>query len=932
MNGHSGTMSPVSVDGSDWSGINQYQKSDPPFSPTFSNRGNLATPPTSGVPSGTNGVRNGSASSQVSDSGNPSPPSSVAARSSDGTLADKKSARHKKMEEFLGQHYVALRRFLHMGYRDDPRNGKQSKARDKLLRLSATQFHELSTDVYDELLRRQQAAPSPSRPPRPDVPPFLPPREDFHEKRNQARQKLASLQHQRFRDLATDVYCELERRFPQFPARESRRASPAPSFRGRPSNGYPPGPYGPGYPPPPPGSRRSQSRGPPRGRGGYPSGGPPGSPFPPRHGSLGGAPPSVNGDGPTAKSFQSNTIVPNKSTMVEDDDDMAGMDDDYDARSDAFALDAVLQSRRGTTTTLGDGDRKLLADTQAQNSTLQDKVNKLEEMLKSKDEEIAKHQEDQSKVGKLEDLIKSKDEEIDRYREEQDKSQISTFERQEWEDIKMELESKISKAEDLNSSLQLELDKVRMEHDATERDLRTQIDESSRQGGSDPELQARFADLEIKHRGLQGELQEQQQVTEEVRREAAGFLMEMRALSEQSHSRWEHEERLSGEVHRLEEEIKQWKSRYAKAKSQLRHLRASTSGIPEALPDASTVARDNELLHENGLIKDVHVTKFQISIDELLRVARFDDHQLVMQQIKTVVIAVRHVLHDVEVSPDLGDGASQLRTKATRKVSATANNLITASKNFASSNGLSPVSLLDAAASHLSTAIIELLRLVKIQASVADDLDEVEEEQQLAQMQSPDYFSVAPSQRRMSNNGSVYSAMSPPSNHSRNPTSENIPNGLDHPMKVNYGLQPEDHELQELKLYVEDQTDGLVQSIQALVASIRGEEGLTTIRTHVSAISSVVTNVVASTEHFIHKPGTSPVLMDRAGSTIETLDYHRSRLLKAAAEGEGLSYDEVFNTVTNKLPPIAFEIARVTKELVQRFDPGHEDDAEDDFR
>lgn len=135
-----------------------------------------------------------------------------------------------------------------------------------------------------------------------------------------------------------------------------------------------------------------------------------------------------------------------------------------------------------------------------------------------------------------------------------------------------------------------------------------------------------------------------------------------------------------------------------------------------------------------------------------------------------------------------------------------------------------------------------------------------------------------------------------------------------------------------LQLYVEDQTDGLVQSIQALVASIRGEEGLTTIRTHVSAISSVVTNVVASTEHFIHKPGTSPVLMDRAGSTIETLDYHRSRLLKAAAEGEGLSYDEVFNTVTNKLPPIAFEIARVTKELVQRLDPGHEDDAEDDFR
>lgn len=421
MNGNSGAMSPVSVDGSDWSGINQYQKSEPPFSPTFSNRSNLATPPTSGVPSGSlgpngvngngagagangngnsnaslNGLVNGSTSGRLSDSGNPSPPSSVAgARSSDGgksntnsnsnTGGEQRSRRYKQMEEVLGQHYVALKRFLHAPYREE--RSKPNKARDKLLRLSPTQFHELSTDVYDELLRRQQAMPSPGRPPRADIPSALPPRDDFHEKRNQARQKLASLQHQRFRDLATDVFCELERRFPQFAGRDSRRASPAPSSRGRPSNGY-----GPGYPPPP-GARRSQSRGPRMGRG-YSSSGP-GSPmsggFPPHQGSMGG-PSSMNGDpAPLPKSFQSNTIVPNKSTMVEDDDDAVGTEDDYDARSDAFGLEAVL-SRRDTTTTLGEGERKLLADTQTQASGLQEKVDKLEELVRLKDEELSKYQ------------------------------------------------------------------------------------------------------------------------------------------------------------------------------------------------------------------------------------------------------------------------------------------------------------------------------------------------------------------------------------------------------------------------------------------------------------------------------------------------------------------------------------------------------------
>ncbi|OJJ35506.1 hypothetical protein ASPWEDRAFT_172308 [Aspergillus wentii DTO 134E9] len=897
-------MSPVSVDGSDWSGINQYQKTDPPFSPTFSNRSNLATPPTSGVPSGTLGPNGATLSTdapaRLSDSGNPSPPSSVAARSSDGTLSDQRGRRYKQMEEILGQHYVTLKRFLHAPYRDN-QGSRPNKARDKLLRLSPTQFHELSTDVYDELLRRQQAMPSPGRPgpPRPDIPPFLPPRKDFHEKRNQARQRLASLQHQRFRDLVTDVYCELERRFPHFASRDSRMVSPG----GRSPNGYgPPGPNG--YPPP--GARRSQSRGPPSRMGrGYSSGGP-GSPmggaFPPRKGSLGGPSPagSVNGDhGPLPKSFQSNTIVPNKSTLVEDDDDMAGTEDDYDARSDAFALDGVLQSRRGTTTTLGDGERKMLADAQSQVSVLQEKVDRLEGLVKSKDDELVKYQD-------------------------QDKSQVNGTKREEWEELKLELESKVSKAEDLNSSLQLELEKVRTEQD--------KIGEATAQSTGDNDLQARFADLEIRHKDLQAELLEQQHVTEEVRREASTFLMEMRTMSEQSHSNWEREEQLTNQVHKLEEEVKQWKSRYAKAKTQLRHLRTSSVGISDSRPDVGMVSRENELMHEDGLVKDVHVTKFQIAIDELLRIARFDDHRLVMQQIKPVIMAVRHVLQDVEAASN-----PETHAKATRKVSATANNLITASKNFASLSGLSPVSLLDAAASHLSTAVIELIQLAKIRATPVDELED-DDEGNLTQLKSPDYFSVTPSQGRLSNNESIYSALSPPSVQSRDRTNSHlttsehvVPNKPEPATQFNYSVQPEDHELQELKLYVEDQTEGLVQSIQALVASIRAEDALITVRTHVSAISSVVTNVASSTEHLINKPGAHPALRERSGPIIQTLDAHRGRLVETAADGEDAFSAEQLREITNKLPPIAFEIARETKELVQRLEPANYED-EDDFR
>ncbi|KAG0235132.1 component of the polarisome [Actinomortierella wolfii] len=45
--------------------------------------------------------------------------------------------------------------------------------------------------------------------------PFLPVRDDYHPKRNQARQKLATLPQNRFKDLASDVYVQLERQFPE---------------------------------------------------------------------------------------------------------------------------------------------------------------------------------------------------------------------------------------------------------------------------------------------------------------------------------------------------------------------------------------------------------------------------------------------------------------------------------------------------------------------------------------------------------------------------------------------------------------------------------------------------------------------------------------------------------------------------------------------
>lgn len=111
------------------------------------------------------------------------------------------------------KYYAGLREFLNIRIgHEATSNVTSSRARVKLQRLTTQQVHELSQDAHDELLRRRMASGNNAT----NVPPFLRPRRDFHEKRNHARHKLSTLQPGRFQDLATDILCEIERRNPHF--------------------------------------------------------------------------------------------------------------------------------------------------------------------------------------------------------------------------------------------------------------------------------------------------------------------------------------------------------------------------------------------------------------------------------------------------------------------------------------------------------------------------------------------------------------------------------------------------------------------------------------------------------------------------------------------------------------------------------------------
>jgi predicted nuclease with TOPRIM domain len=613
---------------------------------------------------------------------------------------------------------------------------------------------------------------------------------------------------------------------------------------------------------------------------------------------------------PLPKTFQSNTIVPNKGTLVEDDDDSAGDDDDAFNLEGAAARRQTNKSAKSMSTSMSMAQDKLVVDLESQVKELQGKLGNLEGSLRDKDDEIQR----------LKDADSMRD-------------GNTASERAEWDDLRFSLEEKVEQAESLNSALRADIDRLRNENEDSTRSLRAQIvdlelrpaQQASDIGGG--EWRQRCEELER-------ELSDQQQVTEEVRQDASTFLQEMRELSARSDAAVEKEERLVQQVSSLEAELKDWKSRYARAKTQLRTLKASSIGLSAMLsPDISNYTRDPGFATPDGLVKDVHVTKFQLSIDELLQTARKAGSEQTLESMRHVVKCVRAITGDIDSTPlsqmqspnssimgDIPASPEKQQARLKSRVSATANNLITATKNHVASNGISPVSLLDAAASHLSTAVVELVKHVKVRHTPQSELEEENEDDDrpmpLKPTVYPGYQPYSPGLVNPATNGASSGPGHRRHQSSRGGSSDTTGystysspySGYDRQSAAMNGISPPvDSGMTEFKNYLEDQTALLVQSIQPLVNLIRSSPTSSPaeeqqIYEFIQDIAQAVEDTGDRTYDAVDKLS-NPALKKHAIPVVEVLDECRQNMLAVDVRGGG----------RDKIPPLAFKTARALK-------------------
>jgi hypothetical protein len=581
------------------------------------------------------------------------------------------------------------------------------------------------------------------------------------------------------------------------------------------------------------------------------------------------------------------------------------------------------------------------------------------------------------KLDSMEDTLKKKDDELnDVLNGERSKAAAADSAKQDWDEERANLEDKLAEAQELNDSLQREMDRIRGEHASETRELREEMEQAQQtssnamsNGAADPELQR-------ENNALRMALEEQEHVTEEVRREAQEFLREMRMISQQSGATWEKQSEMEQTIESLESEVREWQNRYARTKTQLRDMRGSSAGLTLD-QDAAKYVREKGFVEDNGLVKDIHVTKFQLAIDDLLRRAREDSPDRVIDSMKAVVVSVRRITKDIDGSAQNGEAAMQYQ-KLKSRVSSTANNLITASKNFATSAGISPVTLLDAAASHLVAAVVELLRAAKIRATPANELED-DDDGTVTPVDSSGFFSPQSTAQslvsrevslqdplpppppfqglgpmsRASVDSSTYSPVSSPrESFAKGPMARNRSatngsegyGGLNRALPIapsanggkptnglyNATRQQPDRRTEDLKIYLEDQTAVLVQTIQNLVQLVRDDADIDQVTEEIDVITDVVGQVTAETTQAVGPPHDGAELVKRLAECRAGLMEAGTRGLDLARDGNGSASRE-WRMWTQTLPPIAFEIARETKELVQRVDQLVRDDGADDF-
>ncbi|CAO3624788.1 unnamed protein product [Mucor hiemalis] len=230
------------------------------------------------------------------------------------------------------------------------------------------------------------------------------------------------------------------------------------------------------------------------------------------------------------------------------------------------------------------------------------------------------------------------------------------------------------------------------------------------------QMEDQYKKLNDKYDTLNREYSEQQEAVRTVKQETKQMLDELKRLAIVNEELLSEKEKTDAIILKLQGELKEWQIKYEKTRIELRSIKASS--ITE-FDHTKSIINENFLQpSRDGFISQDHIFSYQANIDNLLTVARSSNPSQVINVMKNIVTVCRCITEDVETQEEtlFTETKNSLYNLKTR-FSASLSDLLIAGKYHASGMGISPVSLLDRLAGHLTSVIVELVKLLGMRAS-----------------------------------------------------------------------------------------------------------------------------------------------------------------------------------------------------------------------
>ena len=233
-------------------------------------------------------------------------------------------------------------------------------------------------------------------------------------------------------------------------------------------------------------------------------------------------------------------------------------------------------------------------------------------------------------------------------------------------------------------------------------------------------------------------MQADPQLLRQLQSDMQGLLEELTELSQRNDELMTAKDADLTVIRDLDAQCKDYKRKYESAKTELRGLKGrsllwslrvrplrtqfhpATSQLFLQPPKTD----DNFPMASDGIILDIHLTAFTSAIDSLLTAGRSNSPTRVLVPMKAVVNAVTAITDDLrrfQRSPLSDKVDFDLLLPLRDRAETTLSNLVVATKNHATSAGMSPVSLLDAAASHVALTITEIAKIAFIRRATPEE-------------------------------------------------------------------------------------------------------------------------------------------------------------------------------------------------------------------